>query len=679
MLKRSKLLPLCVALSTIFGATTQAHADISVSPLTGSYTGYAVQSPYLYISINEVGTLGNYHSNPGIQHDPSGTGTFANGKDYLTPGDPFEGFYIKTDGMSSQVGNNNDGYAGFALNGTLTNSSTLHNADVSWTGTNSTVGMTVTNRYTFSDASQYLKIRTTLSATQNLTGVQFLRSFDPDQDNTSTISGSTPNTTNSLGFTTSSGRNVPSSDAAVAAGAVRPDLKVILYSNSPVHHQAGISMSSSWVTDPNYYLSTERTGSASGDSTINMAFQVGDLANGASIDLVYYYLFTNSADVLDSLITEIISGSFPYQEYITKNGGNQNAQSIGGILDNIQHDGPANPKQVTVFDNLQASDPASYVQLATALSGEIHGAMAAEVPLSSIWLQNTVSDVLYKSSTSDSCKQPGRGIWFATGKSWDKWYGDNRASAISADRDQFAFGYDLVSNKKVRAGLGGFYASVNVDDANQSNGGADKKLAFAYGQYNAGKVLIDGIAAAGSTRWTTARSVTLNGNTDVLNTAKSGFSGLAGLSASVPMIYKNISIQPYASALLIHEQRGSVTEGNAATALSLPGYSVNGTRVSLGLSLASACRNPVKAPTTFKLNLEGGIDNEKLANPRVDARLADVPYTIVTPSVSNGYFQTKVEGTVRLANNGYCYADYIGTFRNGGQSQGVELGFKVTF
>jgi len=113
-----------------------------------------ITSPYLKISINETGTLGNGNANPGIQHDPSGMGTFSDGKDYLTPGDPFEGFYVNaTNGSSSySKGNNNNGYAGFALTGTLTNSSTRHNADVSWEGSNSDIGMTVTNRYTFSDA-----------------------------------------------------------------------------------------------------------------------------------------------------------------------------------------------------------------------------------------------------------------------------------------------------------------------------------------------------------------------------------------------------------------------------------------------------------------------------------------------------------------------------------------------
>jgi hypothetical protein len=684
MFKRGKLLMLCVALSALSAGANQAWADITVTPITA---GLTVISPYLYISINNIGTLGNGSDFPGIQHDPTGTGSFADGKDYLTPGIPFEGFYINaTNGSTSySVGNNNSGITDFASTGTLTDSSTLHNANISWVGSNSSIGMTVANRYTFSDASQYIKIRTTLTATQNLTGVQFLRTLDPDQDSSADLGASrTPSTTNTLGFTTSTGRVIPASDAAVAAGAVRPDLKVIIYTNSTVPHAAGINYAWQYSTgnNPADYLGATPLNDGNGDNAIGIAYNVGTLAAGSSTDLVYYYLFTDSDAALSSLIESIITGSMQWKQYMIDNGGNQNAQSAGGVLDTINAldaAGQTNLAQQYLIDNFAASDPASYVQLATALSGEIHAAVAAEVPLSSIWLQNTVSDLLYKSSTSDSCKQPGRSAWFATGRSWDKWYGDSKASGIAANRNQFAIGYDLVANNSVRAGVGGFYASVNVDDDNLSSGGADKTLAFAYGQYSAGKVLLDGIVAAGSTNWTTSRAITLNGNTDVLNTAKSGFSGLIGLSVGVPMIYRNISIQPYASALFIHEDRGSVTEGSAATALSLPGYSLNGTRVGLGVSLASACRNPVETPTTFKLNVEGGIDSAGLANPAVDARLAGIPYTIVSPSVSEGYFQTKAEGTVRFASNGYCYADYIGTFRSGGNSQGVELGVRFIF
>jgi uncharacterized protein with beta-barrel porin domain len=406
------------------------------------------------------------------------------------------------------------------------------------------------------------------------------------------------------------------------------------------------------------------------------------MASGSSTDLVYYYLFSDSAEVLDSLITEIISGGISWENYMIEHAGNENSRSVGGLLDKIaaaDSAGQANATQQYLIDNFAASAPASYVTLATALSGEIHAAMAAEIPLSSIWLRNTVSDATFRSSTSESCKPQGRGVWFATGRNWDKWNEDSRASGIYADRNQLAFGYDLVSDQQFRAGFGGFYADIDVDGANRSNGNAEKKLAFAYGQYQTGKILFDGILAGGSTRWATSRSVTLNGNTGELATTKSGFSGLAGLTVSMPMAYRNISVQPYVSALLIHEERGSVSEGDAATALTLPGYSVNGSRMSLGVSLASACRNPLKTSTTFKVGIEGGIDSQNLANPHVAAGLAGIPFDIVTPSVSQGYFQTKLEGTARLAGNSYGYADYTGMFRDGGHSHGAELGIRVTF
>jgi hypothetical protein len=677
MIKKSKILSLCVALSAILGGATQAYADITYTPISSTVS--TVQSPYMYISINDVGTLGNGDYNPGIQHDPTGTGTFFDGKDYLTPGTPFEGFYVNATNETSSysIGNNNSSGGDFSATGPLTNSSTLHDADISWVGSNSTVGMTVTNRYTFSDTAQYIKIRTTLTADQNLTGVQFLRTLDPDQDSSSDLgSSSTSDTTNTLGLTTSSGKVIPASDAAVGAGAVRPDLKVIIYTNSSVPHAAGISHG--WSEDPADFLGATPLDDGYGDNTIGIAYNVGDLATGSSTDLVYYYLFTDSAEVLDSIIREIAVAQ-NFRQYIIEHDGNQNAQSIGGILDTLNAASETTDEQKALIDNFEMSGEANYVTNATALSGEIHGALAAEIPLSSIWLKNAVSDATFRSSTSESCIQPGRGIWFATGRSWDRWYGDSRASGIYADRNQFAFGYDLMSDKQIRAGLGGFYAEIDVDGANRSNGNAEKKLVFAYGQYKTGKILFDGILAGGSTRWATNRSVTLNGITEEFSTSESGFSGLASLSVSMPMDYSSVSIQPYASAMLIHEERGSASEGDSAAALTLPGYSVNGGRLSLGITLASACRNPLKSSTTFKVGIEGGIDSQDLANPHVEAEIAGIPYDIVTPSVSQGYFQTKLEGTARLAKNSYCYADYTGMFREGAHSHGVELGVRVTF
>jgi hypothetical protein len=196
MLKRGKILTLCVALSALFGGTRQALADITITPITA---GLTVKSPYLYFSINKLGTLGNGTDFPGIQHDPTNTGTFVNGKDYLQPGDSFEGFYINATNSTSSylAGNNNDnGVTTFTTPAPQIDSITAHDTNVSWTGTDSTIGIEVKNTYTISDTSQYIKITTTLTATQNLTGIQFLRILDPDQDASATPSTwTTRNTT----------------------------------------------------------------------------------------------------------------------------------------------------------------------------------------------------------------------------------------------------------------------------------------------------------------------------------------------------------------------------------------------------------------------------------------------------------------------------------------------------
>ena len=91
---------------------TIVAAMLSASAMAGNEI---LINEYVKIGINETaGTLGSGGTtNPGIQYDSTGTGTFNSSYDYLTPGSPFEGWSVRiVDGSGTLIGqyhNNNTG------------------------------------------------------------------------------------------------------------------------------------------------------------------------------------------------------------------------------------------------------------------------------------------------------------------------------------------------------------------------------------------------------------------------------------------------------------------------------------------------------------------------------------------------------------------------------------------
>jgi len=220
-----------------------------------------LSNPYVSTAVSNYGTLGSGGStSPGLLYDPTGNSNYGN-NDILTPGDPFEGFYVSYNGILS-TGNNNDGSsAAFGVH-----SPTVSGNTVTWTGSNG--ALSITNTYTLN--GQTINIDTTLYALTNLSNVEFLRTLDPDPDVNMYGSYSTNNV-------------LVNNDEVVASGQYSGQT-VGLYSDSSIAHSAGVSY---WSTIPGQYL--EGTNVGDGDNTIGMAFNVGNMEQGSSVDLDYEY------------------------------------------------------------------------------------------------------------------------------------------------------------------------------------------------------------------------------------------------------------------------------------------------------------------------------------------------------------------------------------------------------
>ncbi|AEH44239.1 protein of unknown function DUF1555 [Thermodesulfatator indicus DSM 15286] len=246
-----------------------------------------MEGNYVYTQVSEDGTLGNGFNFPGIQYDPSGTASFpgSGGKDFLQPGDPFEGFYLKSN-ESGIIGNNND-WSVFI--GTLTDlSGSGYDNFIRWEGSLGTYFDVAIETY-FNDSDKFIKFSTTVTALNDLTDVYFLRVIDPDQD------------TNDFGiFDTNNARGFGSfspEDWVYAAGPIS-NWTIGLYSDSLVPHNTGVSFA--WSGDPEFYYNGNNDGN--GDYTIGLAFYLGDLSVGDSVTFDYYYVLgTSPADAASNI------------------------------------------------------------------------------------------------------------------------------------------------------------------------------------------------------------------------------------------------------------------------------------------------------------------------------------------------------------------------------------------
>ena len=230
-------------------------------------TPVVIQNAYVKAGVSDYGTLGSdSNTSPGILFDPTGTGSYGI-NDFLTPGSPFEGFYVTA--SSGSGGANNAGVSGFGF----TSPTSLSPTSASWSGTNGTFNIANTYSLTTLGGQSVIAISTVLTnaTTASLTGIQFLRTLDPDPD------------VNAYGsyFT----NNVVLSDNQACGTGLSSGQTICIYSFDSATHKAGVSRS--WSTSPAVYLAGVNDGN--GDYAIGMGFGLGDLAAGQSITISYGY------------------------------------------------------------------------------------------------------------------------------------------------------------------------------------------------------------------------------------------------------------------------------------------------------------------------------------------------------------------------------------------------------
>jgi hypothetical protein len=249
-----------------------------------------MNNEFINVGVNATtGTLGSGgNTNPGIQYDNTGTGTFNPSYDYLTPGSPYEGWAVRIDDVSGNrlhlYGNNN---AGFQSDG---------NTDVAgaWVGTptassavwaGAATEFDIKHTYALPSAQKYLDITTRIDAKVAMPNMYFGRYIDPDAV---AAPGDSSATDNVRGYGIIPKTNVVFSEATVSRYALG------LYSAKPTGVNTSIQ---GWTSDPkNYYLNTGgRPDVSNGDDTIGIAFYAANVAVGDILTYNYAYIFGPSA------------------------------------------------------------------------------------------------------------------------------------------------------------------------------------------------------------------------------------------------------------------------------------------------------------------------------------------------------------------------------------------------
>lgn len=234
-----------------------------------------IQNNYVKTAVSDNGTLGYGSStSPGLLHDPTGSGSFGI-DDYLTPGSPWEIFSVKTS-QTGNLTNNNTGSTAITKSSLINNSVAGGVQDVIWTGYYGS-SFEISHHYFFDTPDERIDITTTITALEDLTSLSFLRAIDPDPDvNTHGVY----ETINGRGY-----GSISANDWVHSQGA-HTGLTLGLYSNSNISHNTGVS--APWSSDPSDYLLGTNDGN--GDYTTGLAFDIGNLYSGSSVELNYSYV-----------------------------------------------------------------------------------------------------------------------------------------------------------------------------------------------------------------------------------------------------------------------------------------------------------------------------------------------------------------------------------------------------
>ncbi len=265
---------------------------MTAGAMTAWASAVSLTGNFVRVGVNNLRTLGSGGNiPPGIQHDPTGTRTFGV-NDYLTPGNPSEGFAVNSVQTGFVRNNNNhvwfSGADHFGTGTVTTGTVAGFDHSASWVGRIAGV-LEIRHDYFFNDNDERVNITTTITALQDLEGLAFGRHLDPDPDFNTFREYNTRNTR---------GNTIFAPENLVSAAGPRTGLTIgLLNLTSDYPSNTGIANYCCVIDDPYNVLlgygpifpSTDND-----DFGLQMAWRIGDLAAGQSATIRYAYVMGDS-------------------------------------------------------------------------------------------------------------------------------------------------------------------------------------------------------------------------------------------------------------------------------------------------------------------------------------------------------------------------------------------------
>ncbi|HEY4090760.1 MAG TPA: autotransporter-associated beta strand repeat-containing protein [Luteibacter sp.] len=356
----------------------------------------------------------------------------------------------------------------------------------------------------------------------------------------------------------------------------------------------------------------------------------------------------------------------------------RNGLAAAGALDGAvlaQDANTATAAQSTLLYAVSSLGADQVGTLVKSLSGEVHADEAAAARNAGLGMQRDVADHL---GTDVESADAAHRVWANLTRDGNRSIADGQGSGFETGTDRSIVGIDLYAENGTVLGVAGTHHDTNVI-AQGGSGSIRGNSGIVYAQQSLGGFVLDGMAARGTTDWTTRRADPMGGSQ--LESHTSGKDTMASATLRMPMQTAGGNrIEPYVTAVWQKVERDASAErGTSVAALSLDKLSETGTRVLAGVTLGSKAADPLASTLTWRAGVAVGADSGNLLDPTVHNTLAGQRFDTAAPGVGRGFVQLSANGTMRLAKSTYLYGGITAEDGARRSAYGVTAGVRVAF
>ncbi|MGA7439529.1 MAG: autotransporter-associated beta strand repeat-containing protein [Luteibacter sp.] len=356
----------------------------------------------------------------------------------------------------------------------------------------------------------------------------------------------------------------------------------------------------------------------------------------------------------------------------------RNGLAAAGALDGAvlaQDTNTATAAQSTLLYAVSSLGADQVGTLVKSLSGEVHADEAAAARNAGLGMQRDVTDHL---GTDVESADAAHRVWANLTRDGNRSIADGQGSGFETGTDRSIVGIDLYAENGTVLGVAGTHHDTNVI-AQGGSGSIRGNSGIVYAQQSLGGFVLDGMAARGTTDWTTRRADPMGGSQ--LESHTSGKDTMASATLRMPMQTAGGNrIEPYVTVVWQKVERDASAErGTSVAALSLDKLSETGTRVLAGVTLGSKATDPLASTLTWRAGVAVGADSGNLLDPTVHDTLAGQRFDTAAPGVGRGFVQLSANGTMRLAKSTYLYGGITAEDGARRSAYGVTAGVRVAF